>query len=164
MLADHFRTMAAYNRWANGRLYGACRTLGDAERKRDRRAFFGSIHNTLNHILVGDRAWLTRIEGLDVGRIALDAVLFEDFEELEAARRVEDDRLDRILAGIDDDRMEGALRYTDASGEAHQTEMRLVWTHLFNHQTHHRGQAHAMLSQAGLDPPPLDLIYYLRSL
>ncbi len=164
MFADHFRTMAAYNRWANGRLYGACRTLGDAERKRDRGAFFGSIHNTLNHILVGDRIWLGRIEGQDVGGLALDAVLFDDFDALEAARGAEDDRLDRVLAGVDDERMAGALTYANQSGEAQHTAMRLVWTHLFNHQTHHRGQTHGMLSQAGLDPPPLDLIYYLRSL
>ncbi len=164
MFADHFRTMAAYNRWANGLLYGACRMVGDAERRWDRGAFFGSIHNTLNHILVGDRIWLGRIEGLDVSDLALDAVLFHDFDELEAARRVEDDRLDRVLADVDDDRMAGVLRYANQSGEAQQMAMRLVWTHLFNHQTHHRGQTHAMLSQAGIDPPPLDLIYYLRSL
>ncbi len=72
--------------------------------------------------------------------------------------------MDHILAGVDDERMVGALTYANQSGEAQHTAMRLVWTHLFNHQTHHRGQTHGMLSQAGLDPPPLDLIYYLRSL
>ncbi len=164
MFADHFRTMAAYNRWANGRLYGACRELGDSERKRDRGVFFGSIHNTLNHILVGDRIWLGRIEGRDVSGPALDAILYDDFDALEAARGAEDDRLDRVLAGIGEDRMAGALSYANLAGEAQRTPMRLVWTHLFNHQTHHRGQTHGMLSQAGLDPPSLDLIYYLQSL
>ena len=79
MFLDHFKTMAAYNRWANGRLYDACAGLGDAERKRDRAAFFGSIHNPLNHILVGDRAWLARIEGVSDGGTPLDTVLYDDF-------------------------------------------------------------------------------------
>ena len=164
MFLDHFKTMAAYNRWANGRLYDACAGLGDAERKRDRAAFFGSIHNTLNHILVGDRAWLARIEGVSDGGIALDTVLFDDFGELRRAREAEDDRIDRVLAAMTEDRLAGDLAYSNLSGTRFLTPMRLVWTHMFNHETHHRGQVHDMLSQAGTAPPELDLIYYIRSL
>ena len=164
MFLSYFKTMAAYNLWANTRLYDACAGLGDGDRKRDRAAFFGSIHNTLNHILVGDRAWLARIEGMDDGGTPLDAVLFDDFDELRRAREAEDDRIDRVLAAMSEDRLAGDLAYSNLAGTPFRTPMRLVWTHLFNHQTHHRGQIHGMLSQAGLSPPELDLIYYIRSL
>ncbi len=164
MFLDHFKTMAAYNRWANGRLYDACAGLGDAERKRDRAAFFGSIHNTLNHILVGDRIWLGRIEGLVDDGTPLDTVLFDDFDELRRARDAEDDRIGRVLAAITEERLAGDLAYSNLAGTPFRTPLRLVFTHLFNHETHHRGQVHDMLSQAGLAPPELDLIYYIRSL
>ncbi len=164
MFLDHFKIMAAYNRWANGRLYDACAGLGDAERKRDRAAFFGSIHNTLNHILVGDRVWLGRIEGLDSSGIPLDAILFDDFSQLRRARDGEDAHIDRVLAAMTEDQLTGDLTYSNLAGTPLRTPMRLVWTHMFNHETHHRGQIHDMLSQAGLPPPELDLIYYVRSL
>lgn len=164
MFLEHFKTMAAYNRWANGRLYDACAKLGEEERKRDRAAFFGSIHNTLNHILVGDRIWLGRIEGFPDSGTPLDTVLFDDFDELGRARAAEDDRIDRVLAAMTGDRLAGDLAYSNLAGTPFRTPMRLVWTHLFNHETHHRGQVHDMLSQSGAAPPELDLIYYIRSL
>ncbi|MCY3982275.1 MAG: DinB family protein [Alphaproteobacteria bacterium] len=164
MFLDHFKTMAAYNRWANGRLYDACAGLSDAERKRNRAAFFGSIHNTLNHILVGDRVWLGRIEGLDDSGTPLDAILFDDFNQLRHARDGEDARIDRVLAAMTEDQLAGDLAYSNLAGTPFRTPMRLVWTHMFNHETHHRGQVHDMLSQAELPPPELDLIYYVRSL
>jgi len=164
MFLDHFKTMAAYNRWANARLYDACAGLGDAERKHDRAAFFGSIHNTLNHILVGDRTWLGRIEGLEDSGTPLDTVLFDDFGELRRAREAEDDRIDRVLSAMNEDRLAGDLAHSNMAGTPFRTPLRLVWTHFFNHQTHHRGQVHDMLSQAGAAPPELDLIYYIRTL
>ncbi|MCE2474112.1 MAG: damage-inducible protein DinB [Alphaproteobacteria bacterium] len=164
MFLPHFRTLATYNRWSNVRLYDACTGLGDAARKQDRGAYFGSIHNTLNHILVGDRAWLDRVEGIDTGPATLDAVLFDNFDALRQARAAEDDRIDRVLMGLDETRMAGDLSYRNVAGESHRTPLRLVLTHLFNHQTHHRGQVHGMLSQAGASPPELDLIYYVRTL
>jgi uncharacterized damage-inducible protein DinB len=160
----HFETLTAYNRWANTRLYEACAGLGDAARKRDRRAFFGSIHKTLNHILVGDRLWLDRIEGIDSDAVTLDRVLFDDFDALRGARIAEDDRLGGVLANMDEERIAGDLAYRNVAGEPFRTPMRLVLTHLFNHQTHHRGQVHGMLSHAGVPPPELDLIYYVRTL
>ena len=164
MFLDHFKTMAAYNRWANGRLYDACATLSDGDRKQDRAAFFGSIHNTLNHILVGDRAWLGRLEGQADNGTPLDAVLYDDFDELRRARDAEDDRIDRVLRTTTEDRLAGDLAYSNLAGTPFRTPLRLVWTHMFNHETHHRGQVHGMLSQTGVSPPELYLIYYIRSL
>lgn len=159
---DHFQTMARYNRWANSRLYDACGMLPDAGYRAPRQAYFGSIHATLNHILVGDRAWLGRIEDVDSGITALDQMLYESFEALRDAREQEDERIMALADRLDAAKLESVLRYRNMAGEAQQTPLRWVLTHFFNHQTHHRGQVHDMLSQTEVSPPPLDLIYFLR--
>ena len=164
MFLPHFEMMAAYNRWANVRLYDSCASLSDASRKQNRHSFFGSIHNTLNHILVGDRAWLDRIEGTNSGGLALDTVLFGDFEDLRRARTAEDDHIDRVIAGMDEERIAADLAYRNLAGARFSTPMRLILSHLFNHHTHHRGQVHGMLSHAGVSPPELDLIYYAHTI
>ncbi|MBO6784296.1 MAG: damage-inducible protein DinB [Alphaproteobacteria bacterium] len=159
---EHVRTFAAYNRWANARLYDACAGLPDAEYRRDRGAFFGSIHGTLNHILVADRIWLGRIEGRDSGLKQLDAILFEDFAGLRAAREAEDARIVALADGLDAARLGSDLAYATTSGAPQSTPLRAVLAHVFNHQTHHRGQAHDLLFQIGKTAPELDLIYFLR--
>jgi len=131
-------------------------------RRLDRQAFFGSLHNTLNHILVGDRIWMGRILGRDHGIASLDAILHEDFDELRAARKAEDAGILAYADGLKAEDMLTILEYRSFSGEGSKTPLPLVLGHMFNHQTHHRGQAHALLSQAGLAAPSLDLIYFLR--
>jgi uncharacterized damage-inducible protein DinB len=156
------RTLGRYNRWANRRLYEVCHALeGDAYRA-DRGAFFGSIHRTLNHILVGDRAWLGRLEGVDRGIRALDQILYDDLPALTDARTKEDARIIAFVDGLDAERLDAPLVYRTIAGEAQETPTGLVVLHMINHATHHRGQVHCMLSQIPTDPPPLDLIYYLR--
>src|SRR5829696_7675165 len=78
----HARTMAAYNRWMNERLYALCAALGDAERKRERGAFFKSVHGTLNHLLYGDRAWMSRFLARDLGWKGPADELYADFDGL----------------------------------------------------------------------------------
>lgn len=159
---EHFETLAGYNRWANRRLYGECALLCDAEYKKERVSFFGSIHHTLNHILVGDRMWLGRVIGVDPGVDRLDAVLYDDRASLRVAREAEDERIASVVAGRSATALAANCNYKNVSGVACRTPLRWIFTHLFNHQTHHRGQVHAMLSQTPVAPPPLDLIYYLR--
>ncbi|HEX6979782.1 MAG TPA: DinB family protein [Alphaproteobacteria bacterium] len=159
---DHFRTFARYNQWANRRLYAACAQLTEAEYMKPRAAFFGSLHGTLNHILVGDRVWMGRITGHDAGIRSLDQILYGDFAGLRVAREAEDAQIINVIEAMDEPTLNSTLRYKNMAGEAQATPMRLVLAHLFNHQTHHRGQAHGLLSQTGVAPPPLDLIYYLR--
>src|SRR3546814_14383572 len=93
-MGPHCQMLARNNTLANGRLYAACAELSEAERKRHRRAFFKTIHGTLNHIMVGDRIWLTRFRGGEAGSTGLDAILYEDFSELRAARVAEDRRIE----------------------------------------------------------------------
>ena len=89
-LIAHFQTLATYNRRANERLYDACTELTEEERRLDRKGFFRSIHGTLNHIMVGDRIWLARFGGQEAPSTGLDAILYDDFEALRAARVAED--------------------------------------------------------------------------
>ncbi len=153
----HFRMMARYNRLANERLYACCAQLSDAERKKNRQAFFKSIHATLNHIMVGDRNWMTRFEGGGASSAHLDAILYDDFEELRAARGREDERIERFAAGLSDQFLARELAYVANDGNSHSNPIPMLLAHLFNHETHHRGQVHDMLSQAGIATPVLDL-------
>lgn len=158
----HFQTFAAYNRWANDRLYAAAAELSEAEFVEDRGAFFGSMSGTLNHILVADRIWLRRITGEGPQPKALNEILHPDLPGLCAARQTEDERLVRTIDAMDEERIAGTLAYRTTTGEPFEQPLALVLAHLFNHQTHHRGQAHTLLSLHGRNPPPLDLLYYLR--
>ncbi|MDH4121618.1 MAG: DinB family protein [Deltaproteobacteria bacterium] len=161
-MLDYFNTLARYNRWAHDKLLAACEKLPHAEYHQTRPAFFHSIHGTLNHILVADRVWLGRIEGVDPGIRSLDQELYPDFSTLRAARQAENERIIRVVAGLTAERMAGRLTYTTQAGNPQQTPLSLVLGHLFNHATHHRGQVHDQLSQTPVPPPSMDLIYYLR--
>ena len=163
---DHFRTFAAYNTWVNGRVYDACGGLPEAEYKKVRPSFFRSIHGTLNHILLTDRLWLTRLEGgqppSKPGGVALDEELYGDLAGLRAARAAEDERLVRLVEDAADERFAEMLEFRDGRGVVHHHGFAIMLANLFNHQTHHRGQTHDHLSQTDVDPPPLDLFQFLR--
>lgn len=161
-LIRNFQTLARYNRLANQRLYDVCATLDDAERKRARPAFFKSIHGTLNHIMVGDRVWLTRFEGGEAPSTSLDAILYDDFDELRAARDAEDTRIDGFAAGLTDEFLAGSIRYVNNEGRVFDDPNALLVAHFFNHQTHHRGQVHDMLTQTDAAPPVLDMHRVIR--
>ncbi|MEE8248255.1 MAG: DinB family protein [Alphaproteobacteria bacterium] len=162
LLSEHFRTFAHYNAWANERLYEVCAGLPEAQYLEPRPAFFGSLHGALNHILVADRLWLSRLEGRDSGIGSLDQQLYGDFAGLRVARRAEDGLIIAYVEGLEAGDLTTPIRYTNMAGERHQDPLRLILAHMFNHQTHHRGQAHDLLSQTEVAPPPLDLIYFLH--
>ena len=119
-LVRHFRMLANYNSLTNRRLYEACARLGDAERKRERPAFFGSIHGTLNHIMVGDRIWLARFAGDVVPSTNLEAVHYEDFDELWRARQHEDERIGAFASGLIGEFLDGTIRYVNNAGKAYE--------------------------------------------
>src|SRR3546814_7649835 len=137
-LLANFRMLARYNALANERMYAACATLSDAERRQKRPAFFKSIHGTLNHIMVGDRIWLARFEGREVPSTGLDAILYEDFDALRAARRDEDERIERFVERLEAPALDGTIRYPNNEGRVFEDPVRMLVAHLFNHQTHHR--------------------------
>jgi uncharacterized damage-inducible protein DinB len=162
MNSAHFHRLARYNAWANRRLYDACAQLNTPDYMAKRPSFFGSIHGTLNHILVGDRVWLSRFDGAPSDIKRLDEILYEDLAALRAARESEDARILGFVSTLDDDRLAGALHYRNMAGEPQENPLAWTLAHLFNHQTHHRGQAHGLLSGTPVAPPSLDLIYFLR--
>ncbi len=161
-MAEYFETLARYNRWANGRLYAAAAALSDAEYRADRGAYFSSVHGTLNHVLVADRIWPKRITGEGDAPGRLDVILCDALDELEAARACEDDRIADVVAAQNDASLAATLRYANMSGREFEQSLWWVFAHLFNHQTHHRGQAHALIGQLGHEPPELDLVFFLR--
>ena len=164
-MVSHFAQFASYNRWANARLYDAALALNEADYRRDVGAFFKSMHGTLNHLLLTDRLWLKRLTGEGEHPNRLDAILHEDRARLALARADEDDRIMRFIASLDDASIGGTLKYTTTSGQLFEQSRAAILAHLFNHQTHHRGQAHTILSICtGKEPPSLDLLAMQRGL
>jgi uncharacterized damage-inducible protein DinB len=153
---------ARYNRLANEALYEACAVLSDEERRRDLGAFFGSVHGTLNHLLLGDRIWMARFEGDTHPSTGLDAILYDDFAALRLARAVMDARIEAFVLELPPGFAAGSIRYVNNAGITSQDPLDVLLPHFFNHQTHHRGQVHTLLSQLGRDPPVLDLHRVLR--
>jgi uncharacterized damage-inducible protein DinB len=151
-------TMARYNEWMNRRLYALCAQLPTDELKRDRGAFFQSIQRTLNHILYADLAFLSRFTGDPPQVPELGVDLHDEFSALQAARARLDARLCDWTSTWEDAWLRDSLTYTSKVDGRRRTLPRWVLvTHLFNHQTHHRGQVTTLLSQMGLDIGSTDL-------
>ena len=148
---------ARYNRLANDALCAACAELSEEEYRRDLGAFFGSIHGTLNHLLLGDRIWMARFEGGTHPSTDLDAILFETFEGLRLERETMDRRIEAFFGTVDAGFLGRSLAYTNNQGRDYVETAPVAVGHFFNHQTHHRGQVHVMLSQTSVAPPSLDL-------
>src|SRR5258707_7822398 len=146
MTINQFRQLAAYNRWANSRLYAAALDLSDQAYRLHIGVFFGSLHGTLNHLLLTDRLWLKRLTGEADYPNRLDAILYEDRAELTRARIAEDNRLIAVVDKYDDAALANLHSYKTTSGMPQSQVLSDILLHLFNHQTHHRGQAHACLS------------------
>lgn len=162
MLIQHFQMLAHYNTLANRKLYEVCSQLSDVERKRIRPAFFKSIHGTLNHIMVGDRIWMGRFEGKQKPSTNLDAIVYDDFDELREARVLEDERIEAFISSLHQDFVTKTISYVNNQGNLYTDPVDLLLAHFFNHQTHHRGQLHDMLTQTEIIPPVLDMHRIIR--
>ena len=159
----HFATMAAYNRWANVRLYDMAAVLPDELYRKPIGVYFKSLHGTLNHLLTADRIWLRRLEGKGDHPVKLNATIHDDLVSLRAARLAEDQRIVNFVDSLDDADFEKLWDYKMLNGTPQRLKAREILAHLFNHQTHHRGQAHAALTVLGVsEPEPLDLLIMLH--
>ncbi len=155
---EYCRLMARYTRWMNERLYALCAGMPDAERKRDRGAFFGSIHGTLNHLLWGDRMWLGRFTGEPCTYPQFGTDMFADFDALARERAATDRDLLNWAGNVSAEWLAAALTYTSVvDRKARRLPAAIAAIHLFNHGTHHRGQVTTLLTQAGVDPGVTDL-------
>jgi uncharacterized damage-inducible protein DinB len=152
------RGMAAYNHWMNEKVYCCAAELSDEQRKHDMGAFFGSIHRTLNHLYVGDEAWMQRLHGEPVSMTSPAEVRFTDFDELWRARRALDQKIVDWAERVTDEFADGVFRFRSVT---YQRDIEMPgWAaivQVFNHQTHHRGQVTTLLKQLGKDPGPTDL-------
>ena len=159
----HYRMFGRYNAWANSRLYDATARLSAEQYRADRGAFFKSVHGTLNHLLVTDRIWMQRFTGEGDAPNRLNAILFESFDDLRAARAVEDRRIVDFVDGLDDGRIAGTIKYRRVSTpEEFEQQLAPALAHWFNHQTHHRGHVHALLTGLVGEAPELDLLIFQR--
>ena len=162
--------MSRYNQWMNDKIYSSAGQLSDDALTKNQGAFFKSILGTLNHIMVGDLIWLKRFAdhpathpALDYVReietpASLDQILYNDLSQLDDKRK----RLDQVIIDwgkqLTDDELGSTLTYHNTKGEAAIKNFGSLILHLFNHQTHHRGQLTTLLSQNGLDVGETDLL------
>jgi len=159
---DYCRLTSHYNLWQNNGLRQIVEAMPDAELRADRGAFFGSILGTLNHLLWGDQIWLHRLDGgpRPTGSIADSVNLTPTAAVWGAERFRTDGRLTRWASGLRAVDLIGNLTWTSgAQGREISQPLQTIVIHLFNHQTHHRGQVHAMLTAAGQKPGDTDLIF-----
>ncbi|GAB3762171.1 DinB family protein [Ramlibacter monticola] len=170
-LLANYRFLARYNCWFNDRLYDACGQLSDGERRRDRGAFFRSIHGSLNHILWADRLWLKRFasQGMEFPVLAgellqlpdgavHETVIHEDWVQLRAARTGLDLAVQEWVGEMPSEFLLRTMRYSNTKGVQREHPAWQAMTHFFNHQTHHRGQVTTLLSQSGIDVGVTDII------
>lgn len=159
------RLMAAYNSEMNRRLYAAAAEIPDAARKRDAGAFFGSLHATLNHLVWADRMWMSRFaDGWErpAAGIPGSTTLYDEFDALRAARVETDARIETWAATLTEPALAGDLTWYSGATKRERTEKRwILYVHFFNHQTHHRGQAHCLITQDGVKPADTDLPFIL---
>jgi uncharacterized damage-inducible protein DinB len=164
---ESLNVLARYNGWVNDKLYGLAAKMTDEERRRDRGAFFKSIHGTFNHLLVADRIWLARFkaEAVPDGFMgpeirSLDQELFRDFERLRRERERTDAELSAWVAKLSGEQLLASFAYK-RRGQRHEHPLWWAVAHVFNHQTHHRGQLTTLFTQSGVDPGATDLIAML---
>jgi uncharacterized damage-inducible protein DinB len=165
MMKSYFSMFALYNRWANERLYEAAGKLDDGAYRRERGAFFGSLHRTLNHLVVTDRIWMQRFTGEGPVHTRLDEVPYDDLYALRAARIGEDERIIAWIESLDEEEFAETFTHRTITQPRDVTQqLTPALAHFFNHQTHHRGQAHCLVSEiaGNAAAPSLDLILFQR--
>jgi uncharacterized damage-inducible protein DinB len=155
------QTMAAYNAEMNRRIYAAAGRLSDKQRRADRGAFWGSIHGSLNHLLWGDQIWMSRFDDLPRPPVGIQdsASMCGDFEAQHAMRAPLDAAILDWAARVDQAWLDDDLVwFSNSAGREFTMRRGFLVTHLFNHQTHHRGQVHAMITAAGERTGDTDLM------
>jgi len=157
---NYFQTLARYNRWANKKLYDVVETVSIEEFEKDSKAYFASMRGTLNHILFGDWAWTLRLKGKSSAHLEMGKIYHPSFAALKKARLEADEDFLILLDDMNNDEISADLTYRNIKGIEYVMPTHHVLAHVFNHGTHHRGQVHCLLTQAGIEAPSLDLIYY----
>jgi len=166
--SDHHRRAARYNRWINESLYDVCQTLTPEQLNEDKGLYFGSINGCWNHLLITDLLWLDRtsnaypmleeLRGVEFPK-KLDGIISRDIRELRELRETVDDVIIRWCDMLRQSDATAVIEYTSTAGEQYVKPLDQVLQHLFNHQTHHRGQITAALGMMGVDYGATDLLF-----
>ena len=158
---DYVKSMAAYNHWQNENLYKAADSLADGDRRANKGAFFGSIHATLCHLLWGDLRWMSRFADVALPNqpnIPTSVNECDGWSELKSRRLNADKAIIGWAADLSPVDLAGDLTwYSGAAGRDETRPLAMLITHFFNHQTHHRGQVHCLLTASGAKPDDTDL-------
>jgi uncharacterized damage-inducible protein DinB len=155
---NNFELMARYNQWMNEKLYQVCAGIPDQERKKDLGAFFTSVHGTLNHLLYGDKAWMNRFVRMPLAVTAIGEELHQEFDRLRADRTALDQQILEWSHALSPRWLDAPFEYTsNVDGKTRVLPTWVLVMHMFNHQTHHRGQVTTLIKQLGRDPGITDL-------
>jgi uncharacterized damage-inducible protein DinB len=173
LLKDHVYLMADYNQWMNQKIYEAAGTLAEPLLHENKGAFFGSIFATLNHIVVADTLWLQRFAKalpahqalIPIAELpppaALDTPVCETFMQLKVRRQLLDESLSELAEELTDAELSQAINFKNTKGVEASKNLFSLLMHVFNHQTHHRGQVTTLLSQSGVDVGITDLAFII---
>ena len=158
--AEYVTSLTNYNKWQNDNIIESADKLGDEQRQKDVGAFFGSIQGTLSHLLWGDSIWFDRLTHTSYQASPIDdsGLLWRNWEQYKIARKAMDQRLIRWAETVTNNWLSGVLTYTTSRGIEETKPIDLLITHIFNHQTHHRGQVHCLLTQFGVSTKDTDLL------
>ena len=154
----YFELMAEYNLWMDGKIYDVCLNIPDDDRKKDMGAFFKSIHSTLNHIYFGDLAWIERLRDNKFTPREIGVDLFDNFENLRAAQEKMDSEILDWARSLTPVVLNETFDYiSNVNNFSRKLPVWVLTTHMFNHQTHHRGQVTTLIKQLGYDPGVTDI-------
>ena len=155
---SYYQLMAEYNCWMNQKIYLVCLSISDEKRKEDLGAFFKSIHGTLNHLLYGDKSWMGRFTKNPFSVTCIEQDLHTDFEDLKVEREKVDQQILEWSMKLDPAWLSQPFEYTsNVDGKRRVLPTSVLVTHMFNHQTHHRGQVTTLIKQVGYDPGVTDI-------
>lgn len=155
---NYYELMAQYNKWMDEKLYKVCSEIPDTERRKDMGAFFKSIHGTLNHIYYGDLAWIERLRDNSFTPRKLGEYLFYDFEELREAQSKMDDEILAWSKTLNEEFLSKPYDYiSNVDMKKRVIPIWVLAVHMFNHQTHHRGQLTTLIKQLGYEPGITDI-------
>lgn len=161
-MKQHFRRLAHYNQWANERIYAAAANLDPEDYFANRRAYFKSVHGTLNHILAIDKLWFGRFTGDLYALPSYDVILHGSLAGLREARTAFDKHIIDVIDKLAEERIGGVFHWITTEGESYTSTLDRCLTQIFNHQTHHRGQVHTLLCQLAGDAPPIDFFHCMN--
>lgn len=159
---QHLTLMSSYHQWVYKTLFDALEAVDDEAYYAESGLFFGSIHGTLNHLLLAELVWFHRLHGRTMEITGLDQELYTERQALQEALLEQAQAWSELLASLPPEQLGATFSYTNTRGEPLSGVRWKILTHIFNHGTHHRGQITAAMTHLGLPGPALDLLYHLN--